>query len=393
MNPIRPFTAFLSPAANALLAVLGLAALACGQQKVCMSLHAGPATGTNSLGAPAQVAGRANGVQVSVPTAAGQTAAQASTAHENAFRAAGFTTERVNPTLFCVTLGPGGAPITSGLCYGTDDMGLDLDSSVSTIPAAPAPAADPATKPGGAVVPLPPVNQPPMPFSGQIVICFDVIVFGVKIRICVTVQIMPNLNGQQLGASIEQQLLQQGFRGNRIRTFDPLHAGQAIDVLQVDSMTNGDVVVGVEYQYDAMSRRVLRQCTGAGVLPLFGACEYGVPSQGSAPRLPWSHCDQPPRINSFFDVFHEVGLPNQPGGIIINLQPASMPLLNGVLLVEPNGLAFEFGITDGNGTLHRRWSVPNNAGLIGLPIYEQGGATDSNGALSMTTGIRAVIGS
>ncbi|HLQ37211.1 MAG TPA: hypothetical protein VK348_05405, partial [Planctomycetota bacterium] len=350
--------------------------------------------GVNSLGAPAQVAGRVNGVQVSIPTAPGMGAAAASAAHQAAFAAAGFATVRVNANLFCVTAGPGGALITSGLCYGTDDMGFDLDSSVALIPPVGGGPAAPGVKPGGVVVPVPPVQQPPRPVTGSITICFDVWVFGVRVRICITITLAANLNGQQLQQSILQQLVAQGFRGNFVKVRNPLAPTQLIDALQVDRTIAGDVVDGVEYQYDALSRQILPQLTGAGVLPEFGGTEYGVATQGNAPTLPWSHLQgQPPRINSFFDVFHEVELPNLPGGIAINLTAGAFPVLNGLLLVNPLGAVFEPGVSNSTGTLHRGWTVPGSGSLIGLPICEQGGVIDGSGTVSMSTGIRAVIGS
>lgn len=361
--------------------------------KVCMSLHGGPAAGVNSLNGPAQVAGRVNGVQVSVPTAPGMGAGAASAAHQAAFAAAGFATVRVNANEFCVTAGPGGAPIISGLCYGTDDMGFDLDSSVGVIPPVGGPPVGvPAPKPGGVVVPVPPVQQPPLPQSGTIRICFDVWIFGVRVRICITITLQMGIPGIGLQQMIQQQLRQNGFESNPIKIRNPLPPYQLIDALQVERMTNGDLVDGVEYQYDAMSRRIVQNYTGAGVWPEFGAAEYGFATRGLAPRMPWSHVQNPPLINNFFDVFHQVELPNLPGGIVINLTPASVPLLNGTLLVQPAGMVFEFGISDVQGLLHRRWNVPNNAGLLGLPICSQGGVVHPAGQVTLSTGIKAVVG-
>jgi hypothetical protein len=361
--------------------------------EVCMSLHGGPALGVNSLNAPAQVAGRVNGVQVSVPTNAGQTAAQASAAHQAAFAAAGFATRRVLANLFCVTAGPGGAPITSGLCYGTDDMGFDLDSSVARIPPVPPGGGAPAAKPGGVVVPVPPRQQPPMQQSGTIQICFDVWIFGVRVRICITVTLQAGLPGIGLQQMIQQQLQQNGFKSNLVMIRNPLQPTQIIEALQVERTTNGELVDGVEFQYDAMSRRILRNLTGAGVWPEYGAAEYGTATQGLAPFMPWSWVgNNPPVINSFFDVFHDVGLPNLPGGILINLMPGVAPVANGNLLVSPAGALFEFGISDAQGILHRSWTVPNNTSLVGLPICSQGGVVHASGQLSLSTGIKAVVG-
>ncbi|MBK8097223.1 MAG: hypothetical protein IPK26_08950 [Planctomycetes bacterium] len=358
------------------------------QQKVCLSLHGGPATGFNNTGGRGQVAARVEGVQVAIPTTAGMTAAQASAAHEAAFAAAGFTTERVNATEFCVTRAPGNQPITRGLCYGTDDTDLDLDSKVSKIP----PPADPKTKDNGAVVPLPPVVQPPQPFGGVVTIYIYVRIGNITIRICIQILLQPNLPGPALQQSILQQLQGHGFLGNRIRVPDPLRPTQLIEVFQLERTTAGDPVVGIEYQYDAMSRRILPDVTGAGLEPTFGLHEYGTATMGTASRMPWSRGGPtPPMVNSFFDVFHNVELPLRPGGLGISLVPAGFPVLNGVLLVDPSMLAFEFGFTDSNGTLSRHWTVPPTLSLVGLPICSQGMAFDQN-LLTMTTGMRAVIG-
>jgi hypothetical protein len=379
-------------AAFAAAAALLTTGLGLAQQRVCMSLHAGPATGTNSLGAPAQVAGRVNGVQVSVPTAAGMTPAAASAAHQAAFAAAGFTTVRVGPLEFCVIAGPGGAPITSGLCYGTDDMGLDLDSSVGLIPPPAGGVADPVTKPGGAVVPVPPSQQPPLPWSGRILVCFWVRVNGTRTLVCFWLQLQPNLPGSVLQQLIEQQLLQNGFVPNRIQMRDPMNPSVFIEAIQVDRTVAGAVVDGVEYQYDAMSRRVMRNYTGAGLWPEFGTAEYGLATRGLSPIDPWSHSSPRPAIGSFFDIFHEVGLPNHPGGILFGFGTAALPLLNGILLIDPALLSFEFQMSDANGRVSRGWNVPSDPVLVGVPLHEQGGVMHAGGQLTLSTGIRAVIG-
>lgn len=361
---------------------------ASAQQKVCLSLHGGPATGTNNTGGRAQVAARVEGVQVAIPTTPGQTTAQASAAHEAAFLAAGFTTERVNATEFCVTAAPGGRPITRGLCYGTDDTDLDLDSKVDRIP----PPADPKTKDNGAVVPLPPVVQPPLPFGGVVTIYIHVRIGPIRLRICIQISLQANLPGPALRQSIIQQLRSHGFLGNVIRVADPLAPTQLIDVFQIERTAAGEPVDGIEHQYDAMARRILPDVTGAGLEPTFGLYEYGTATTGTAPRTPWSRGGMtPPMVNSFFDVFHDVELPLRAGGLGISLLPAAVPVANGMLLVEPSMLAFEFGFTDANGVLARHWTVPPALGLVGLPICSQGIAFDQN-LLTMSTGMRAIIG-
>lgn len=359
------------------------------QQVVCLSLH-GIGTGTNSNGQPAQVAARVQGVHVSVPTAAGQPAAAASAAHEAAFAAVGFATMRTGPSVFCLLSAPGGAPITSGSCYGTDDMGLDLDSDVS-VPAAAPPAGAAIAKANGALVPLPPVNQPPQPMGGVIVIWIWIRVGSQQVLVIVQIQLQPNLPGGALRQMILQQLLAQGLLGNVITVADPMQPNQRLEVLQLERTTAGDPVVGIEFLYDAASRRLVRNVTGAGTESIFGAYEYGQGSLGVAPRLPWSHLQGAPRINSFFDVFHQVGLANAIGGNALGLGRSALPVWNGTLLVDPATLVLEFGLTDGNGTWARHWVVPGTMALVGFPLHSQGFGFQ-NGQVSMTPGVALTIG-
>ena len=365
-----------------------LAASLAAQQVVCLSVDNGPALGVNSLGGPAQLAARVQGVQVAIPTTAGMPAAAASAAHQAAFNAAGFTTMRTTPNEFCVTLAPGGA-ITSGLCYGTDDMGLDLDSDVHAAPLAPGGVVDPATKPGGAVVPLPPVNQPPLPWSGQITICFWVWIGPLHVRICITITLPANQPGFALGQYVRQQLQQQGFVGNVITMQHPW-LPQTMDVLQIERTMAGDRVDGVEYTYDALSRRILPNVTGAGLPAIYGGYEYGLPSAGFATGPLWSHLQGRPQVGSFFDVFHQVDLPNTIGGMVLGTGKTALPVFNGQLLVDPNGMVIELGLTSPTGGLQRHWTIPPTPTLAGFPLHSQGFAF-SNGQITMATGIAAIL--
>ncbi len=387
-SPMSRLSSFFSRCALVSLGAFLTVSLA-AQQVVCLSLH-GVGTGLNSNGQPAQVAARVQGVPVSVPTAAGQAAAAASAAHEAAFAAAGFATMRTGPNWFCLLSAPGGAPITSGSCYGTDDMGFDLDSDVS-VPAGAPPAGAAVAKANGALVPLPPVQQPPQPFGGVIVIWIWVRVGSQHVLVIVQIHLQPNMNGFVLRQIIIQQLLAHGFLGNVITVADPMQPNQRMEVLQLERTVAGDPVVGIEYMYDAASRRIVRNVTGAGTESIFGAYEYGQGSLGLAPRMPWSHLQGAPRINSFFDVFHEVGLPNAIGGNALGLGKSVLPVWNGNLLVDPLSLVIELGLTDANGTWARHWVVPGNLALVGFPLHSQGFGFQ-NGQISMTPGVALTIG-
>lgn len=376
---------------SALLLGLALSAPMLAQQVVCLSVHGGPATGTNSAGGPAQLAARVEGQQVSIPTAAGQGAAAASAAHEAAFVAAGFTTMRTGPNEFCVTAAPGGAPITRGLCYGTDDMGLDLDSKVHVPPAAPGGGAAVA-KANGVAVPLPPAQQPPQPFGGVITIWIWVRSGQSQIMICVQITLPPGVPGQGLRQIIQQQLLAQGFLGNVIVVPHPWLANQRIEVLQLERMTNGDAIEGIEFQYDSLSRRIVSNVTGAGLESIYGAYEFGRATQGLAGTMPWSRLGgPPPMINSFFDVFHDIGLPLAIGGFVLGTGKTAVPVFNGMLLVDPATMVVELGLTSATGQLARHWQLPNSMALVGFPLHSQGFAF-TGGLISMSTGVVANIG-
>lgn len=370
-----------------LLSGLSLTAALAAQQTVCLSLH-GVATGANNLGQPAQVAARVQGVHVAVPTAPGQGAPAASAAHEAAFAAAGFTTVRTGPNVFCLTAAPGGLPITSGSAYGTDDTGLDLDSDVQ-VPAAAPPAGAAVAKANGALVPLPPVQQPPMPVGGVIVIWVWIQVGSQHVLVIVQLQLPPNLPGNVLRQIILQQLLAAGLLGHEVVIPDPVYQGD-LDMFQLERTLAGDPVVGIEYMYDPQSRLILRNATGAGAEPQFGAYEYGRGSLGTSVRMPWSHVDGVPRVGSFFDVFHEIGVPNAIGGDLLALGKSAIPIWNGMLLGDPVSLLIELGLTDGNGTWQRHWVVPNNPALAGFPLHSQGFAFE-NGQIAMTPGLGLTI--
>jgi hypothetical protein len=269
-------------------------------------------------------------------------------------------------------------------------MGLDLDSDVS-VPAAAPPAGAAVAKANGALVPPPPVNQPPQPMGGVIVIWIWIRVGSQHVLVIVQIQLQPNLPGGVLRQIIIQQLLLHGFLGNVITVADPLQPNQRMEVLQLERTTAGDPVVGIEYMYDAASRRLVRNVTGAGTESIFGAYEYGQGSLGFATQMPWTHLQGAPRLNSFFDVFHEVGLPNAIGGNALGLGKSALPVWNGTLLVDPATLVLELGLTDGNGTWARHWAVPGTLALVGVPLHSQGFAFQ-NGQISMTPGVALTIG-
>ena len=169
-----------------------------------------------------------------------------------------------------------------------------------------------------------------------------------------------------------------------------MHPAQLIDVLQLERTVNGDAIDGIEFVYDAMSRRIVPNVTGAGLESIFGAYEYGQPSFGLASLSPWSRVQGLPQVNSFFDIFHQVQLPMAIGGMALSTGKSVVPVWNGNLLVDPFSLVVELGLTDANGQLARQWTVPGALSLVGFPLHSQGFAF-SGGQITMSTGIAAII--
>ncbi len=135
----------------------------------------------------------------------------------------------------------------------------------------------------------------------------------------------------------------------------------------------------------------MHQNGGAGFLPAFGAGAYGRATQGASPIEPWAHVQGFPQVGGFFEVFHEIGLPNLPGGIVMGFGSTMMPLGNGWLFVDPAVSTFEFAMTDAAGVIQKRHNIPAIPALIGLPIHQQAGIAGPGGQLSLTNAVRCVI--
>ena len=393
----------LLTAVRAALCVVVLAITASAQLEVCLSVHAGPASGVNSNGQPSQVTSRikVNGVDDTrtVNPVAGQTAAQVSAAQEAQYRAAGFRTRRINANKFCIIAGPGGAPITAGVSYGNDDTGLDLDSGVRRLPPGPGGPVAPGAKGRGVGIGLPPDNHPPLPLPQPVEIRIIIEVIdrnGVVRTIVVRVQLFPGMNGQQIQAMIIQALRQAGFTPSGARWNSAIEPYRLWYGLLLERSLLGEDVQHVEYQYDALARRVLpRQELFAGVLPEHGIGTFGLPTLGAAPRMPSAWGDGLPAPASFFDITYQIELPNAPGGEVIGFAPAELPIpnLGGWLYVDPGTSIFVLQLTDPMGTIRHRYVVPNDPGLVGLKLFTQGLALDAaTMQLSMTEGLQIAIG-
>ncbi len=392
--------------AVALALCLGLSLAARAQQEVCLSVHGGPATGQHNQGGPSSLNARIkiNGVPdtTSVSPRAGQTAAQVSADQEAAFRAKGYDVVRKSPTEICLKSGPGGAPITAGVSYGNDDTGLDIDTGVRKLPPAVGGGGggDPATKGEGGGIVVPPDNQPPAPLPQPVLILIVIEVRldnGSVVVIVVQVMIFPGMNGLQIQQAILQALRQAGFLVNRGRWPSTFPGNQLVDGFLLDRHQNGGTVQHMQYQYDAMARRVLgRQEMTAGLFPTHGATSYGDATRGFAPATPFVRTQGEHRIGSFFDVTYQLHTPFLPGGELVSLGGLSQaqPVLNGWLLVDPWLGSFLFGMTDAFGNLSTRYVVPADPRLVGLPLHLQGVALDPvAGQVAATDALKAVIGS
>ncbi len=375
------------------------------QQEVCISVHAGPATGVTNLGGPSSVSSRVkvNGVNdtTTVNPAAGQGAAAVSAAQEAAYRRKGFATRRINANEFCLTAGPGGAPLTDGLCVGSDDTGLDIDGGVRRLPpAVPGrPPANPGAKGGGIGIAVPPVQQPPiqLPQPVEIRIVIEVVDANGNVRlIVVRVVIFPDMTVQQLIQQLEQALRQAGLTPWRGRWRSALDPYRLWDGYVLDRTVLGETVQHVEYQYDALARRVLPpQELAAGHLPEHGIADFGLPTLGAARRMPSASANGFPQVNSFFDITYELELPNAPGGEIIGFLRCELPVpsFGGYLYVDPIGSVFLMQLTDAAGRVHHQYVLPGDPALVGVKLYAQGLALDlPTMTLSMTNALRIGIG-
>jgi len=368
------------------LTLLALATCLTAQVQVCLSVHAGPANGVDNTGAPSILTATIAGVTTAIHPAPGQTAPACSAAHEAAFIAAGYATVRVNPNVFCITARPGGLPLTAGAAYGTTDQALNLDSSVQALP-----NANPRQKRNGALLGVPQVNMPPQPFGGMIIADIDILVFGSLVTMPVPIQLPPGQPGHQLQQFMQMQFEQHGLLGNLMTIDDPLIAGAMIDVLQLERTFVGEPVVGIEMHWDPNSRWLMPTVVGAGLEPIFGACEYGEPTQGTAFGEPFSLCFGQPQVGGQFDIVHECYYPN---GITVNalsLGLGATPVFNGFLLTDPAASLLELGLTDPLGTYVRPWLVPPDPQLAGLQLASQAVVLDASGQHTFSTGMRVVI--
>lgn len=371
---------------SVLVSLLALASNLAAQVRVCLSVHAGPANGVDNLGAPSILAATIAGVTTSLLPAPGQTAPACSAAHEAAFIAGGYATVRVNPNVFCITAGPGGVPLTAGAAYGTTDQALNLDSSVQALP-----NANPRQKRNGALLGVPQVNMPPQPFGGMMIADIDLLVGGALVTQPVPIQLPPGQPGFQLQQFVQLQFEQQGMLGNLVSIDDPLVAGAQIDVLQLERTFVGEPIVGIEMHWDPNSRWLLPTVVGAGLEPLFGACEYGEPTQATAFGQPFSLCFGQPRVGGQFDIVHECVYPN---GITVNALSsgtAATPVFNGFLLTDPAASLLELGLTDPLGTYVRPWLIPPDPQLSGFQLASQAVVLDASGQHTFSTGMKIVI--
>lgn len=377
---------FLLPQLTALLLLVTAASNLTAQVMVCLSVHAGPAAGVDSTGAPSRLAATIAGVTTGIFPAPGQTAPACSAAHEAAFIAGGYATVRVNPNVFCITAGPGGVPLMAGAAYGTTDPALNLDSSVQAMP-----NANPGQKRNGALLGVPQVNMPPQPFGAFLQADVDIVVGGAVVTVPVQMQLPPAVPGNQLQHLMLQQLDQQGMLGNLMTIEDPMVAGQLIDVIQLERTVVGEAIVGIELFWGPNCHLLMPTVTGAGLLPVFGASEYGVPTQGLAFGEPYSLCFGQPQVGGLFDIVHETYYPN---GITINavsLSTAVVPVFNGILLVDPIVAVLELGLTDPLGGYARSWPVPPDPQLGGLQLASQAVVLHPSGQHTFSTGMSIVI--
>ncbi|HEX5053865.1 MAG TPA: hypothetical protein VFZ65_18955 [Planctomycetota bacterium] len=378
-----------------IVALAAVAAPAITQQKVCLSVHQQqaliPAAGNDVWGHPSRVTACVAGRWIAVYPQPGTSDEDVSAAHELAFQNAGFTTQRVSPTEFCITAAPGGADIVAGAVYEVTDLNLAADSKVhdETI-------SNPVTKSNGVLIALPAPSQPPVAFGGQIDVdlFFEPIGATGPATVSVPVPLPPFQPAAQMVANMRQRLLLAGFRSSTVLVLDPASPSGAVDALQIERTTAGEPVFGIEIHWDAGARQIVRPLTGAGVQPLFGASEYGVATAGTAAGEPWSYVTGTPLVGGTFGIVHETHLPVSIEITALSLVPApfAVPVFNGNLLVDPSSMLLEIGLTDALGAAARPWLVPPDPMLSGFELASQAVALAPPGNPdTFSTGVRVVI--
>jgi len=354
---------------------------------VCLSVH-GVAAGVDSVGAPSRLTASIGGVATTILPAAGSPGPVVSAAHEAAFVAAGYMTVRINPNEFCITAVPGGGPVVAGAAYGTTDLGLGLDNKIRRIPG-PQPIVAPLAKANGAGLALPAPVAAPQPVGAQFAVYVFVRIGGFSVSICVQINLQAGLTGLQIQDAIQWQLELQGFFGQRVVIGDPLVPGALLDVLQLERTASGDVIEGVELDWDPGARLLLPTVICCGQEPVFGAWEYGVATQNFAIAEPWSQCLGDPSVGGFFEIVHET---QYPFGLCIDAialgqPPFGVDVFGGTLLVDPATMVLEAGLTDPLGTFSRPWLIPPAPQLAGLELASQAVVLDPSDQFTFTTGV------
>ena len=216
-------------------------------------------------------------------------------------------------------------------------------------------------------------------------------VFGALVTVCVPINLAPGLPAPQMQMHIEQQFEQQGLLGNLVTIPDPFDPFVPLEMLQLERTGAGEPIEAVEIQWDPNSLLIVPHVTGAGLVPLFGAWEYGVATQGIAQNDPYSLCFGQPQVGGFFDIVHEMQVPGAIGINAISTGQGVFPVLGGTLLVDPLPMVLEIGLTDPLGGLHRSWPIPPDPALGGFQLMSQGVVLDPGGQHAFSTGMGVVI--
>src|SRR5712671_5146831 len=153
---------------------------------------------------------------------------------------------------------------------------------------------------------------------------------------------------------------------------DHRQPGVLLDGFALDRTVDGAwSVAHVEIQPDAQAALVVPLALFAG-LPDYGATEYGDATVGSASSEPFARVqgDGLRGTSLLFEGF--TWLPYVPAGVVFNFRPLAAPLLNGTLMVDPNGAGFRVAFSDHLGVVRSNWFVPPSTSLHGLEFDTQG---------------------
>ena len=360
---------------------------------ICFSIEGtANATGKDSMGAPSKTGVGIGGKNTFVSPGAGQTPTQVRDALHDALKAKGYGVGKVGASVVCVSSLPGGAPVTGGGGIGDTDSGLSgIDVEIFQPP--PVKAEKPA---GGAVPGAKPGVPAPRPL--QITITIEIEVNGQKQKITVTVTINQGETSQTINPKIKSALQAQGLLVNDV-TWESLLDGPTAPPIQgfgLDRTASGYPVTHIALEAPQVPIELLSMELTGGTIPATGFANFGLGCSRSLLRPYLRPGTNPPRVNSFFDVFAELMPPSSPCALAIGPTPSAfrfdMLCTGSTILVDPTTAVLFSMSSSPSGQLHLPVTLGYNPTWVGLKLYWQGIGLESMSQLALTDGLVSAIG-